>query len=127
LLHCAGLNIDFREFYRQYESCRTLLHLPSYSFDNKNYWIDYVNDWCLYKVEPRNAKSIEEIHTVPRSRLSTSSVHRITLEELKDGKGTLTAETDLSDPVLRAAVQGHQVNNTSLFSSVRQIPVYLGD
>jgi acyl transferase domain-containing protein len=127
LLHCAGLKIDFREFYRQYESCRTLLHLPSYSFDNKNYWIDYVNDWCLYKVEPRNAKSIEESHAVPRSRLSTSSVHRITLEEFKDGKGTLTAETDLSDPVLRAAVQGHQVNNTSLFSSVRQIIVYFGD
>jgi acyl transferase domain-containing protein len=123
-LHCAGIAIDFREFHREYESSRNLLDLPSYSFDNKNYWIEYVNDWCLHKVEPRNIKAIEERPTASQSRLSTSSVHKITKEDFENGKGTLESETDLTDPVLRAAVQGHQVNNTSLFSSVGSISIY---
>jgi acyl transferase domain-containing protein len=118
VLHCAGITVDFREFNREFESSHTLLDLPSYSFDNKNYWIDYVNDWCLHKVEPRSVKAIEGSPSASRSRLSTTSVHRITSENLDDGRGTVTAQSDLTDPVLRAAVQGHQVNNTSLFSSV---------
>ncbi|KAF2132453.1 putative polyketide synthase [Dothidotthia symphoricarpi CBS 119687] len=116
-LHCAGIMVDFREFHREFESCHILLDLPSYSFDNKNYWIDYVNDWCLHKVEPRNAKAIEDVQLSPQSRLSTTSVHRITSEYYHDGKGNVTAQSDLTHPILRAAVQGHQVNNTSLFSS----------
>lgn len=52
ILYCAGLNIDWREFHHEYDSNHELLDLPAYGFDNKNYWIDYVNDWCLHKVEP---------------------------------------------------------------------------
>lgn len=119
-LHCAGVAIDFREFHQEFESCHILLDLPSYSFDNKNYWIDYVNDWCLYKVESRNTKVIEDVQPVSRSKLSTTSVHRVIAESFENGKANVTAQSDLTDPVLRAAVQGHQVNNTSLFSSVRR-------
>ncbi|KAL6154158.1 Type I Iterative PKS [Exserohilum turcicum] len=128
-LHCAGIAIDFREFHRDFESSHTLLDLPSYSFDNKNYWIDYVNDWCLHKVEPRNVKAIEGPPSPPQSRLSTSSVHRITSESFQNGRATVTSQSDLSDPTLRAAVQGHQVNNTSLFSSsiYADIALTLGD
>jgi acyl transferase domain-containing protein len=117
-LHCAGIAVDFREFHREFESCHLLLDLPSYSFDNKNYWIDYVNDWCLHKVEPRNARTDGSDQPAFQSRLSTSSIHRIISETFENGRGNVTAQSDLTDPVLFAAVQGHQVNNTSLFSSV---------
>lgn len=120
-LHCAGVTVDFREFHREFDSCHTLLNLPAYSFDNKNYWIDYVNDWCLHKVEPRNVKAIEDPQHVFQSKLSTTSVHRIVSESFGNDRGVVTAQSDLTDAVLRAAVQGHQVNNTSLFSSVRDL------
>ncbi|KAF2742534.1 polyketide synthase [Sporormia fimetaria CBS 119925] len=128
-MHTAGVAIDFGEFHRDFESCHKLLDLPLYSFDNKNYWIDYVNDWCLYKVEPRTQKVIEAAPPAPKQRLSTTSVHRITAESFEDGRAKVTAQSDLSDPVLRGAVQGHQVNNTSLFSSsiYADIALTLGD
>lgn len=119
-LHCAGLPIDWHHFHRDYESSHELLSLPAYSFDDKNYWIDYVNDWCLYKIEPRTLKLIEEAKpAVPVSKLSTtSSVHRVVFEELKSDQGTVVAQSDLSDPVLRAVVLGHLVNDAGLCPSV---------
>jgi acyl transferase domain-containing protein len=119
-LHCAGVSIDFRQFHADFSSCHKLLDLPVYSFDNKNYWIDYVNDWCLYKVEPRG-KMIEQAQPAQQkiSKLSTTSVHRIVSESFEGKRGNVTAQSDLTHPELLSAVSGHQVNNTSLFSSVR--------
>lgn len=118
-LHCAGLQVDWRQFHQGFESSHELLNLPTYRFDNKNYWIDYTNDWCLYKIEPRNpapdttAGPVSEIST-----LSTSSVHRVLSEEFDDDTGTMIIQSDLAHPVLRAAVAGHVVNGASLCPSV---------
>ena len=118
-LHCTGLNIDWRQFHRDFESSHELLNLPVYSFDNKNYWIDYVNDWCLHKTEPRNAKLDEALKPVIEvSKLSTSSVHRVVSEAFKDDSGKVVIQSDLSNPLLRAAILGHLVNGAGLCPSV---------
>lgn len=120
-LHCAGLRIDWRHFHQEYEECQELLSLPGYSFDNKNYWIDYINDWCLYKAEPRTSQLVDNPNnpTAPVvSNLSTSSVHRVTFEEFQGDLGTVVAQSNLSHPQLRAAVLGHLVNDAGLCPSV---------
>ncbi|KAF1976212.1 putative polyketide synthase [Bimuria novae-zelandiae CBS 107.79] len=119
-LHTAGVPVDFSEFHRDFDDAHKLVNLPTYSFDNKNYWIQYVNDWCLHKVEPRTTvQKIENVQPAApaRSRLSTSSVHRITSESYDGPTGKIVTESDVSDPVFRAALSGHQVNNTSLCPS----------
>ncbi|KAJ4291933.1 hypothetical protein N0V90_009831 [Kalmusia sp. IMI 367209] len=119
-LHTAGVLVDFGEFHRDFDSAHQLLALPTYSFDNKNYWIQYVNDWCLHKVEPRTTvQKIENVQPAApaRSKLSTSSVHRIVSETYNGPTGKIVTESDVSDPVFRAALSGHQVNNTSLCPS----------
>ncbi|KAL1594334.1 Type I Iterative PKS [Paraconiothyrium brasiliense] len=119
-LHTAGVPVDFGEFHRDFDAAHQLLNLPTYSFDNKNYWIQYVNDWCLHKVEPRTTvQKIENVQPVApaRSKLSTSSVHRIVSESYDGPIGKIVTESDISDPVFRAALSGHQVNNTSLCPS----------
>ena len=124
VLYCAGLNIDWREFHHEYDSTHELLDLPAYGFDNKNYWIDYVNDWCLHKVEPRGVEPASELQPPPEvvSQLSTSSVHRVILEEFNGDTGKVIAQSDLSHPVLRAAVLGHRVNGSGFFPSVSKLP-----
>lgn len=119
-LHGTGFAIDWREFHRDFAACHELLNLPSYKFDNKNYWIDYVNDWCLHKVETRDAKVVEPAKEV--SKLSTSSVHRITSQEFDGESGTVVAQSDMSDPILRSAVLGHLVNGAGLCPSVSTSP-----
>ncbi|MCJ1252097.1 hypothetical protein MMC30_009335 [Trapelia coarctata] len=117
-LHCTGLPIDWSQFHRDFESSHELLSLPTYSFDNKNYWIDYVNDWCLHKAEPRPAQLVESVKLPPKiSTLSTSSVHRVVFEEFKDDTGKVVIQSDLADPLLRAAILGHLVNSSGLCPS----------
>ena len=115
-LHCAGFTVDWREFHRDFAACHELLELPTYKFDNKNYWIDYVNDWCLHKTETRNPKLVEPPKEI--SKLSTSSVQRIVSQEFNEETATVVAQSDLSHPPLRAAVLGHLVNGAGLCPSV---------
>ena len=119
-LYRSGLNIDWHQFHREYDSYHELLDLPAYSFDNKNFWIDYINDWCLHKTDPRNGLLAREAQ-VGRdiSKLSTSSIHRVVFEEFGDKTCKVIAQSDIAHPALKAAIMGHRVNGAGLCPSVR--------
>ena len=81
-----------------------MLALPSYRFEEKNYWLDYNNNWCLTKGQ----KLVESAAPKRRERhLSTPSVQKVTKEDFGKTKITVVAESDLSDPDLNHAVTGH--------------------
>lgn len=121
VLYCGGLNVDWSEVHREFDDSHQLLDMPSYSFDNKNYWIDYVNDWCLTKGEPSapstmvqtGLKALEE-----KSKLSTTTVHRIVEEDFQTTAGKVVVQCDISEPTLHTAVCGHLVNGAALCPSV---------
>ena len=112
-LYVSGLNIDLNEYQRDFNPAQRLLRLPTYSFDLKNYWIDYIGNWNLTK---GNAEAVEEA-SKPTPKLSTINVHIIIEESIHDSQASLTVESDLSEPKLRAALQGHMVNDTALCPS----------
>ncbi|KAF2001049.1 ketoacyl-synt-domain-containing protein [Amniculicola lignicola CBS 123094] len=118
-LYLVGVAFDFNEFNRQFGSSHQLLALPTYSFDDKKYWLDYHNNWTLTKGEARVAETPKAIEAPVevKSKLSTTSCQRIVREELHANTGTVVVQSDLSDPKLRAAISGHQVNNTPLCPS----------
>ena len=113
VMHRKGFNIDWDEVHCEYESSHMVLPLPSYTFENKNYWLEYTNNWCLNKGEVIEAPTKKH----RRQRLSTSSVQELTKEDYGD-KITLVAESDLSDPDLSDAISGHLVNGSALCPSV---------
>jgi acyl transferase domain-containing protein len=114
-LHTAGFAVDWNEYHRDFSSSLRLLDLPTYPFDDKNYWIQYTGDWCLTKnrVTPPKIAAVEEI-----PKLSTSSVHKITSELVKGDKVIISAESDMARPDLRGVVSGHLVNGAMLCPSV---------
>ena len=115
-LHTAGLPIDWNEYHRDFIQSLRLLDLPSYSFDDKNYWIQYEGDWCLTK--GRQTKAIMPSRVEEISKFSTSTIHKI-VEEIVDGdQVTISSESDLARPDLRAVVSGHLVNGARLCPSV---------
>lgn len=116
-MHTAGLNVDFNEFHRDFNDCVQLLDLPTYSFDDKNYWIQYEGDWCLTKGKPPVAGFIEAAKE-EKPKLSTTSVHTVTSEVVEKDVVTITTESDLSKPGLREIVSGHVVNGAFLCPSV---------
>jgi iterative type I PKS product template protein len=118
-LYLSGVAFDFGEYHRQYADAHELLTLPTYSFDNKVYWLDYHNNWCLTKGEAPATAPTKAIgaQVEIQSKLSTTSCQKIVHEELHANTGTVIIQSDLSDPKLRATISGHQVNGTPLCPS----------
>ncbi|GFF67491.1 conidial yellow pigment biosynthesis polyketide synthase [Aspergillus lentulus] len=114
-LHDMGFSINWSEYHRDIEGACRLLTLPAYSFENKNYWIEYRNDWTLRKGDPwlsvRNGDEDK-----PVLKLS-SSVHRVVEENYKGANAIAVFETDLSSPEIHAAISGHRVNGSALCPS----------
>jgi iron transport multicopper oxidase len=118
-LHDMGLSINWSEYHRDIEGACRLLTLPAYSFENKNYWIEYRNDWTLRKGDPWLAVSNgDEDKPVPKL---SSSVHRVVEENYKGANAIAVFETDLSSPEIHAAISGHRVNGSALCPSVSRL------
>lgn len=118
-LHTAGLSVDWSEYHRDFSSSLNLLRLPTYEWENKNYWIDYKNDWCLVKGDAAAAADIPS----QKSKLSNASVHRIAEENIESETPTITVESDLADPDLKEAIKGHEVNGFGLCPPVCLISI----
>jgi len=126
-LSTAGVNMNFDEYHRQFNDAQELYTLPTYSFDNKKYWLDYTNNWTLTKGEAPKVKEViveKEVAgaaaapavEMPAKRLSTSC-QRVISEEFNGNIGKVVIQSSLADSKLYPVVCGHMVNNSALCPS----------
>lgn len=124
-LYTAGADIAWKEYYRGFEACAKVIPLPAYSWDLKNHWIQYVNDWSLRKGEPALAST--EIKPIPApSPLPTfekpskpiytwnSAVYTMKKEDMDSKGGNLVIEASLSGSGIASIITGHKVNGIPL-------------
>ena len=73
----VGCNVNWAQYHRDYE--HAVVPLPSYSWDLKDYWMQYVHDWSLRKGEPL------PVAASPDSRLdvATTSCQRVVSAQFK--------------------------------------------
>ena len=57
-LYKQGQDINWLEYHTPFKGAHTVLDLPAYGWDLKEYFIPYENDWCIYKPygPPNNVK-----------------------------------------------------------------------
>ncbi|OTB09253.1 hypothetical protein M426DRAFT_7268 [Hypoxylon sp. CI-4A] len=115
-LHSAGLNLDWNEFHRDFDASVRLLDIPTYSFDLKNYWLQYTGDWSLTKNRGALTAPTKAIEP-SRPTLSTTSVQKVTKEEIKGDIAILETESDLAEENLRKICLGHKCNGVCLTPS----------
>lgn len=115
MLHTNGITIDWNEYHRDFIDCVQMLDLPTYAFDNKNYWIQYTGDWNLHKGQVLGLAALPTIEAAPK--ISTTTVHKVISEVVEQDKATVVTESDISRPDLLAAISGHVVNGTALCPS----------
>ena len=122
-LHCAGIEIDWREYHRPFEGALKLVDAPTYAWNNKNFWIPYLGDWALMKGNRHaaQAKEIEDPTAKLPSELQTSSIHGLVEETYDEQSAKLVVETNILDPNILEAVNGHAMNGCGVVSCVSDI------
>jgi acyl transferase domain-containing protein len=117
LLYTHGFAVNWSEYHRDFEPGQQLLHLPSYAFEETNYFIGYKGDWALRK--GNDLVNIPIVSSAPaRSGPGTSSVQTLISQAIVGGKSVMVFETDLSDPALHHMMTGHVMNGVSLCPAV---------
>lgn len=115
-LYDAGANIRWDQFHRNLPlgSRRVIRTVPAYSWDLKEYWVPYRNDWTLSKGDA--------CKTIVAPKLESTTIHTI-IEETElmgeDENGLrLVVEADISRDDLHGIVQGHVVDGVPLCTPV---------
>jgi monodictyphenone polyketide synthase len=121
-LHTSGNEVDWNTFHQPFEQAHRLLDLPTYAWNEKNYWLKYNGDWALTKgndfYDSHGSNEDARLTNTASSNLNTSTVHRITEERFGETSGTVTVESDLMQPDFLAAANGHRMNDCGVVTSV---------
>ncbi|KAI1132887.1 polyketide synthase [Nemania abortiva] len=112
-LYDAGMDIDWNEYHRPFEHVLRLVDAPTYAWNYKSYWIQYRGDWNLTKGRVLPAATPLVGNTDPYK----SSVHKIISEEYTGCRAQLSAETNITSPLLDGVVDGHAMNGHGVASS----------
>lgn len=96
------------EYQRDFQDSLSVLRLPSYSWELQNYWMQYVNDWSLYKGDALFLSGSQALG------ISTTCAQKLIEEKVGGDKITVVAECDLMREDLDPVVRGHRVNGVAL-------------
>ena len=106
-LYVAGADIDWAKYHHNFKVSHEVLQLPAYSWDLKDFWMQYVNDWSLRKGDPpltiSNAPALE-----------STTIHRVVEESHESDKTRIVVEADITRKDLSPLVQGHEVDGIPL-------------
>ncbi|PHH60155.1 hypothetical protein CDD81_2073 [Ophiocordyceps australis] len=116
-LHLAGLGVSWNEFHRPFESRLGLVDLPTYAWNDKNYWVQYNGDWCLTKGNTFYQKASETRTKAAVSKFSTSTVQQIIQESFNGSAGSVVMQSDMMQPDFLAAAWGHRMNDCGVVTS----------
>ncbi|RMZ74762.1 hypothetical protein DV737_g5762, partial [Chaetothyriales sp. CBS 132003] len=96
-----------------------LADLPTYSWNEKTYWIQYNGDWALTKGNTfyDAEKATALVRPTSVSSIKTSTVHHIVQESFQEASGTVTMESDLMQVDFLAAAHGHRMNDCGVVTS----------
>nr|A0A142C799.1 RecName: Full=Non-reducing polyketide synthase phnA; Short=NR-PKS phnA; AltName: Full=Phenalenone biosynthesis cluster protein A [Penicillium herquei]AMP46751.1 PhnA [Penicillium herquei] len=117
-LYLAGIDINWNEYHRHFPASHQMVKLPMYAWDLKNYWIQYKNDFLLYKGGDFPQQIAAAPTPVPVVRKYLSPCAQQIVEEFHDSQqSTMVVESDIFDPKLLPVLQGHLVNGAALCPS----------
>nr|ALQ32764.1 putative polyketide synthase [Fusarium aywerte] len=106
-LYDAGASINWVDYQSSFPGSHSVVALPAYSWDLKEYWIKYVNDWSLRKGDPPLV-----INNAPK--LESTTIHNVVEENGDSNKTHIVVEADIARKDLSPLVQGHEVDGIPL-------------
>ena len=111
-LYSLGMHIDWQAYHKNLQG-QQLLDVPTYGWNEKDYWIPYENDWLLNK-GARGVNLSKELPDGP----NTTTVQRYLKYKADGPKISMVFESDLMEPQLHATITGHMINGSGLCPAV---------
>ena len=107
-LYPSKLGISWADFHREYLSALTLLELPTYSFDVKDYWMVWKQETSGRRSS--QSESDRSLKAHPRRKMLRSTCLQYVDEESYNGDQiSVTFSANTSEPRFFDAVQGHRL------------------
>ncbi|KAI0003486.1 ketoacyl-synt-domain-containing protein [Xylariaceae sp. FL0662B] len=106
-LYTMGSNIRWSVYHQNFKASHRVIPLPAYSWDLKQYWMQYVNDWSLRKGDP-------PLTTSNTLKLESTTIHRVVEERGDSEKAHIVVEADVAREDFRPLVEGHEVDGVPL-------------
>ncbi|KAF2844227.1 ketoacyl-synt-domain-containing protein [Plenodomus tracheiphilus IPT5] len=107
-LYEAGASVNWAAYQQDFRRFHKVIPLPSYAWDLKPYWIQYVNDWSLRKGDPP-AEGVQI-----RPKIESTTIHSVVSESGDSMRTKIVVEADISREDLSPLVQGHEVDGIPL-------------
>ncbi|KAL8665034.1 MAG: hypothetical protein Q9202_002590 [Teloschistes flavicans] len=108
-IYNAGADIRWSEYHGDFKASHKVVPLPAYSWDLKDFWIQYTNDWSLRKGDPPIV-----INAGYAPKLESTTIHRVVEESGDVDKTHMIVEANIARKDLSPLVQGHEVDNIPL-------------
>jgi iterative type I PKS product template protein len=106
-LYTQSIDIRWQEYHWDFKASHKVLQLPAYSWDLKEYWIPYENDWCILKGAP-DPNAPPQPRALPTVECTT--IHKL----VEESESTVVVETDFSREDINGIAKGHMVNKIPL-------------
>ncbi|KAF5128428.1 Conidial pigment polyketide synthase alb1 [Metarhizium anisopliae] len=118
VLYLAGMDVDWSEYHREFPAAHVVLDLPRYSWDLKNYWIDYKYDFCVNRKICLGKTQDGERQTRVETFKYISPVAQKVIEETHtQTKSCMVVESDIFHRELLPILRGHAINGSFLCPS----------
>lgn len=111
MLYSRGVDINWTDFHQDYKHSLSVVKLPHYAFDLKNYWLDYTSRKELAAAPAETVAS----KLVPQ--FSSPCWQEIEEENFDVTEASVKFISDLNRPELAGMVHGHVVGGISLCPS----------
>ncbi|KAH9230450.1 hypothetical protein K456DRAFT_1773694 [Colletotrichum gloeosporioides 23] len=111
----SGVSVDWAEFHRPYKPSLSVLDLPTYHFDLKDFWIQYRGGVAALERDMKT-KSLQGSQSPGQASLGTC-LHQLEYEDIAKDNGTVEFSVDLQEPSLRKLIDGHNVVGIALTPS----------
>ena len=111
-LHQLGVSINWPEYHKDFGTSLSLLRLPTYAFDEKDYWTPY-REQPRIPIPEKASPSVTNTPSLAPGFISPS-LQRIESEEMKGDEIKITFASHTSQNDLFAAIKGHLVDGITI-------------
>jgi len=115
-LYAANVYVDWLSFHKPHVQSLTLIPLPSYAFDTKDYWVTYTPE-AVAKANIYDAPATGAEHNAsPPSQILLTSIQHIESDSWASNR-TMSFSSRTSEPNMSAAITGHKISGIAICPS----------